>query len=157
MKENVFDVLIYLFENTKESKLYMDPVSMTPKLRQAGFLNSEIDKAFEWLEGLSVYDELGVPHAIADKHSTRIFSGQEQRKLTMECRGYLLMLEQIQIVDEITRELIIDRCMALETGEFSLDHLKWVVLLVIFNQPNLDADMLWIEDIIQAPVPHCLH
>jgi Smg protein len=166
MKENVFEVIMYLFENFAEnsSKLYTDQASITAKLRQAGFLNSEIHKAFEWLESLVSLKEKTLPHATPDKLSIRIFNQQEQKKLSTECRGYLLLLEQIDIINEVTRELVIDRCMALEIDEFGLDHLKWVVLLVLFNQPEQkDRDSsswmknIWMEEIIQEPLPQYLH
>ncbi|NOX42776.1 MAG: DUF494 domain-containing protein [Gammaproteobacteria bacterium] len=163
MKENVFEVIMYLFENfaKNDSEFYTDQASMTVKLRQAGFLNSEIHKAFVWLESLVSLQEKTLPHAIPDKLSIRLFNQQEQKKLGIECRGYLLLLEQIDIINEITRELIIDRCMALEADEFGLDHLKWVVLLVLFNQPDQEDTSSWIKNLwmedIQKPVSQYLH
>lgn len=55
MKENVLDVLMYLFENYfyDEPEDEPDRVSMEENLQQAGFNNGEIEKAFEWLDGLA--------------------------------------------------------------------------------------------------------
>lgn len=126
MKDNMFEVVMYLFGCYAESdsEFSTDQASMTVRLRQADFLNSEIDKAFEWLQGLVSLEEKTLPHAMPNKLSTRVFSQQEQIKLSLECRGYLLLLEQVDIVNEIARKLIIDRCMALETDNFNLDHFK---------------------------------
>ncbi len=161
MKDNMFEVVMYLFESYAESdsEFCTDQASMTVRLRQAGFLNSEIDKAFEWLEGLVSLEEKTLPHAIPNKLSMRVFSQQEQIKLNLECRGYLLLLEQVDIVNEIARELIIDRCMALETDNFNLDHFKWVILLVLFNLDDSSLWMknIWVEDLIQKPAPHAVH
>lgn len=159
MKENIFEVLMYLFENymDTESEIETDQETLTIELRQAGFLHSEISKAFDWLEGLVSLKEKTLPHASPRKNSIRIFNQREQKKLNLESRGYLLMLEQIGIVNEVTRELIIDRCMALETDEFTLDHLKWVVLLVLFNQPDQEGAFTWMEDVILDQTPNTIH
>ncbi|MCW8873857.1 MAG: DUF494 domain-containing protein, partial [Xanthomonadales bacterium] len=55
MKENVLDVLMYLFENYfyDEPDEQPDRESMEENLHEAGFSNGEIDKAFEWLDGLA--------------------------------------------------------------------------------------------------------
>lgn len=159
MKENIFEVIMYLFENYMDdnSELHTDQESLSVELKQAGFLSSEISKAFDWLEGLVSLKEKTLPHAIPNKLSIRVYNQAEQKKLNLECRGYLLRLEQINIIDEVTRELVIDRSMALETGDFTLDHLKWVVLLVLFNQPDQEEAFLWMEDVILDPVHTVLH
>ncbi len=38
-------------------------------------------------------------------------------------------------LDADQRELVLDRAMALDQDELDLDDLKWVVLMVLFNQP----------------------
>ena len=55
MKENVLDVLMYLFENYfyDEPEEQPDRASMEENLHEAGFSNGEIDKAFKWLDGLA--------------------------------------------------------------------------------------------------------
>ena len=159
MKENIFEVLMYLFENymSEDSELYADQESLTVELRQAGFLHSEINKAFEWLEGLISLKEKTLPHANPKKTSIRLYNDKEEMKFNLECRGFLIHLEQLNILDEVTRELVIDRSMALETDDFTLDHLKWVILLVLFNQPDQEEAFMWVEDMILDPVPTTIH
>ena len=55
MKENVLDVLLYLFENYfyDEPEDEPDRASMEENLHEAGFSNGEIGKAFNWLDGLA--------------------------------------------------------------------------------------------------------
>src|SRR3546814_1038347 len=65
---------------------------------------------------------------------TRVYFGPELDKLDVECRGFLLVLEQHGILDPAQRELVLDRAMALDQDELDLDDLKWVVLMVLFNQ-----------------------
>jgi Smg protein len=155
MKENVFDVLMYLFENYMEddSPLYTDPEQLKSQLSDAGFQNSQINKAFSWLEDLAQgHEERDVPVACREQ-AIRIYSSGEIKKLSIECRGFLHYLEQIRVIDAAMRELIIDRIMALESDEIDLDQLKWVVLMVMFNQPGFEAAYTWVESLVLDEFP----
>ena len=55
------------------------------------------------------------------------------------------------------RELVIDRAMALDQDEIELDDLKWVVLMVLFNQPGSEAAFAWMESQIFADDPEPVH
>ena len=50
-------------------------------------------------------------------HSLRHYLPEEAERLGMEGRGLLLYLEQIGILDPATREIVIDRVMALDLKE----------------------------------------
>ncbi len=72
----------------------------------------------------------------SEQQSFRIYSDEECGKLDTECRGFLLFLEQMGVLDHATREMVIDRVMALDSEEVDLEQLKWVILMVLFNQPG---------------------
>ena len=80
--------------------------------------------------------------------SLRIYTDKEREKLDLESRGFLLFLEQMNVLDHSTRELVIDRVMALDNDEIDLDQLKWVILMVLFNQPGHEAAFAWMEDLV---------
>ena len=42
----------------------------------------------------------------------------------------------------------LDRLLALETDEITLEDMKWVVLMVLFNQPGQEANFAWMEDLM---------
>lgn len=157
MKETVFDVLIYLFENFLDTDSEeADPDAMRNELLEAGFSDVEIDKAFDWLGALAdqpPMEEYPAHHV----HSIRIFSAEEQERLDLECQGFLISLENSGILDKISRELVVDRFMALESEEPNLDQLKWVVLMVLFNQPGSEAAYAWMEDLVYENEPASLH
>jgi Smg protein len=73
---------------------------------------------------------------------------EEQRKLETECQGFLLFLEQINVLDAPTREMVLDRVMDLDQSSVSLDDLKWVVLMVLFNVPGRENAYAQMEDLI---------
>jgi Smg protein len=157
MKENVFDVLMYLFENyymDEDSPVRPDRAVVQQELSQAGFPMREIDRAFTWMDGLT--NEQQRP-SLQAKHSIRHFSAAELDRLDTECRGFLLFLEQMGVLNPETRELAIDRAMALETEDFDMDQLKWVILMVLFNQPGAQEAYAWVEDLLFDSSSRSLH
>jgi len=141
MKENVLDVLMFLFENYlyDEPEEAVDRDSLEENLHQAGFTNGEIDKAFNWLDGLA--EQRHQPDLFQKDHQpVRVYVDSELARLDTECRDFLLYLENIGIVDGQRRELILDRVLALDTDEIVLEDMKWVVLMVLFNQPGQEAN-----------------
>ncbi|MEO5574292.1 MAG: DUF494 family protein [Gammaproteobacteria bacterium] len=159
MKENILDVLMYLFENYMDNDVDRNPDQETLKLElvEAGFTQAEINKAFIWLEGLAVLQDNLPSHTLKPGRSIRIFTDQEAEKLGIECRGFLLFLEQVGVLDQANRELVIDRVMALETEEIDLEQLKWVVLMVLFNQPGQEAAFAWVEDLVYDETAATMH
>lgn len=158
MKENILDVLMYLFENymNDEIEFDTDEESLRVELQEAGFQQAEITKAFQWLEGL-VDKQSADDHALLNAASMRIYTPEESDKLDLESRGFLLFLEQTGVLDHNTRELVIDRVMALEADEIDLEQLKWVVLMVLFNQPGREAAFAWMEDLVFEEATGILH
>lgn len=158
MKENVFDVLLYMFENYMydEPEESSDRDSLQVKLLEAGFPHQEIDKAFQWMDDLAAQRPVAEPRR---PHSAplRVFSDRERTKLDSQCQGYLLFLEDSGILTPGNRELVIDRFMALEDEEAELDTLKWVVLMVLFNQPGQEAAFAWMENLVFDDQQESLH
>jgi len=155
MKENIFEVLMYLFENYLEDEIETLPDSdaIRTELIQAGFDQLDVSKAFDWLESLSLHETLKpiVPSAF------RIFSNHEVNKLDLECRNFVMFLEQIGILTPANREIVLDRIMALENEDISLDKLKWIVLMVLLSQQDDEVAFARMEDIIFDTVPEYLH
>ena len=87
----------------------------------------------------------------------RVYHGPELDRLDVECRGFLLFLEQQGVLDADQRELVLDRAMALDQDELDLDDLKWVVLMVLFNQPGAEAAYAWMETQMFADEPEPVH
>ena len=135
----MFDVLMYLFETYVQSDadLMVDQDELAEELGRAGFHQDEIYKALTWLEHLAVlHDEENAGRPVCATGSFRIYSAPEMEKLGVECRGFLLFLEQIGVLSCETREIVIERLMELDNSEIELDDLKWVVLMVLFNVPG---------------------
>jgi Smg protein len=148
----MFDILMYLFENYihSEAEVMVDHDLLTDELTRAGFHQDEIYKALTWLEKLAaLQDSDAYPnfHRVGRK-SVRIYTQQECQLLDIESRGFLMFLEQVNVLDFSTREMVIDRVMELDTEFFSIDDLKWVVLMVLFNVPGKESAYSQMEDLI---------
>jgi Smg protein len=158
MKESVLDVLIYLFDHYVEEEFEITPdqQDLKTQLVQAGFADTQVDKAIDWLEGLATQkDKLDVN--VLRSMSIRVFNDTENEKLDVDCKGFLLFLEQSGVLDADDRELVIDRVMALETDSIELQQLKWVVLMVLFNRPGKEAAFVWMEDIVMDELSAVVH
>ncbi|MEM7277026.1 MAG: DUF494 family protein [Pseudomonadota bacterium] len=149
MKENVLDVLMYLFETytDTEQEQEQDQNELREELVRAGFHDTEIDRALDWLDGLGANSDLLAPNSQTE-HGTRIYSAVELERLDAGCRGYILYLEQIGILPAEQRELVIDRLLALETPDIDVEQVKWVVLMVLFSQPGQEHAYARMEDLV---------
>ncbi|AEO08827.1 Smg protein [Buchnera aphidicola str. Ak (Acyrthosiphon kondoi)] len=136
----MFDILIYLFENYvhSESKNSIDYDSLTNDLSDIGFQKRDIYNALRWLKNLSFYKKNIIPsmNLLSNQISTRIYTQEESLKLNVDCRGFILFLEQLEILTLDTREIIIERIMELDINELNLEDLKWIILIVLFNIPG---------------------
>jgi Smg protein len=158
MDDNMVDVLIYLFEN------YMNGEALPPEdhgeleeeLTRAGFTSSEVAQALTWLDDLARRMEHSDDRP-RDVGSMRIFTVAEATKLDLEARGLLLFLEQNGILDPSSRELVIERALAIEQAAVSVDELKWVVLLVLMNRPGREDAFSQMEELIYGDEPAYLH
>lgn len=150
MKENFLEVLMYLLENEIDEEVLLndDDNLLKMELVKAGFSRSEISKAFEWLEGLVEQQNVISVSNHQGMAAIRVYHPEECEKLDVECRGFLLFLEQIGVLDVTIRELVIDRAMALESDIFDLEQLKWVILMVLFNRPGQEEAFAWMENLV---------
>jgi Smg protein len=155
MKEDIFDVLIYLFENylDGDSDRYPDTDEIANELLEAGFQQPDVSKAFDWLESLAEIETI----TPAISSSFRIFSSQEIAVFDLECRDFLMFLEHSGILSPANREIAIDRAMALQDENITLDRLKWIVLMVLLSQPGDSAAFSRMEDIVYDLIPTSLH
>ena len=158
MKEDVLDVLMYLFETyiETEDEPEADQNTLRIELIKAGFNNNEIDKALDWLDGLAEHNENFIENNDT-ANATRIYNSAEISQLDVSCRGFISYLEQINILTSTQRELLIDRLLALNTQDINVDQIKWVVLMVLFSQPGQEKAYSQMEDLIFDTKSDFLH
>ncbi len=148
IKQTVVDVLMFLFERflDEESDSLDARETVANSLEEMGFQNKEIDEAFNWLEDLALLQG-DANYAPVNNSSIRVFSEEEKAVLNEESIGFLMYLEQASILTPITRELILDRVIALD-HELDTEQLKWIVLIVLHSHPGEENAFAWMESIM---------
>lgn len=134
--EGVLTVLMYLFKNHMQENCILDvgEKKLFLRLEELGFHRTVIDKAFRWLNNLlqGVHEPIQLPA----KDSFRVFSDYECELLDNDCRYFLITLEQQSILNPHTRELVINQAIELASEGIDVRLLKWITLMVLFNQPD---------------------
>jgi len=161
MKEDMLEVLIYLFEN-----YIIDGVSFEPgqdeiaqELVGAGFASGEINKAFVWLEDLldiCQQDQSQYRQKQAS-NSMRFYVEEEVQRLKQEGQTLLTKLVNVGVLDQFSREMVIDRVMALDSNQVNIDHIRWVVLMVLSNQPGVAEIAEWAQVIVNDEMVPVIH
>ena len=112
--------------------------------------------AFDGLHGLARSRRHTSP-AADNSRALRVYTQDEMARLDTDCRGFLLYLEQAGILSPISRELVIDRIMALDHEEIDIETLKWVILMVLLGQPGEEAALASMEDLMFDGTLHSIH
>ena len=141
----MFDILVYLFETYVHAGACPESDQLARKLSAAGFEEEEISEALSWLEGLR--GEISIPDIGSDSDSVRVYADEEMRRLDAECRGFLTFLENAGVLDALTREMIIERAMALSDHRLTRSRLKVIVLMVLWQQEQ-SIDTLILDELL---------
>ena len=151
MKQNVIDVLMYLLEfySDDTSMFDGDRSTIETELLSAGFPGGEVGKAFDWLESLSnLPDQENSLVNTSRPGSTRVFTLQERQRLSPACQGFLHFLAHSNVIDWASLEVVIDRVLDLDLQDIDLEQIKWLVLMVMFNQPGKETTYAWLEELV---------
>jgi Smg protein len=150
----MYDILVYVFENCQQADLAYDRERVAKKLSAAGFEDSDISEALHWLAGVTRTPQGGLERLPVSRHAFRAYAPRETAKLDAQCRGFLLTLEHSGILDVQMREVVIERAMAAAGDSLSIEQLKLVVLMVLWNQQT-PTSRLVAEDLFsqQARLP----
>ena len=148
----MYEVLVYLFENCQQAELADDRERVARKLSAAGFEDADISEALHWLAGVARTPRTTRTPLPDTRTSFRAFAPRELAKLDAQCRGFLITLEQSGILSAETRELVLERSLAASGPSLSLDQLKLIVLMVLWNQQTPTSQLV-AEDLFSAAQP----
>jgi Smg protein len=157
MNGTVLDILIYVFDRYMfdEAPEVPERETLARDLECAGFGEANVERALDWLADLAG-ERLRAPLASGDladgaqrkQGSLRMYSPLELARLSAECRGLLLSLEQVEILSPAQRELVIDRLLALDADDLNLDQVRWIVLMVLSSQPGQEQACARMETLV---------
>jgi Smg protein len=159
MNGTVLDILIYVFDRymLDEAPEVPEREELARDLESAGFGEANVERALDWLADLAGErhrpallraDGTEGDEESAEIPSLRVYTPHELSRLTVDCRGLLLSLEQMGILSAQQREIVIDRLLALDAEDFDLEQVKWVVLMVLSSQPGQEQACARMEDLV---------
>ncbi len=140
----MFDILVYLVENYFHNGQLPDAETITKRLSAAGFEDDDISEALTWLSGFGEPEDTNGNEAFTQSRGFRIYAEEELTNLTVEARGFIIFLQDSDIISAPQRELIIERVLALPETSVDLERIKLIVLMVLWNQQQ-SVDSLVLE------------
>lgn len=152
----MFEVLVYLFENYFEANIRPDQGTLERELSAAGFDQEDIDSAFDWFSTLENMSRESASLTTYEPSGFRIYAEEESSKISAEGRSFLMFMEQAGVILASQRELVIDRALALPDNPVTLEKIKWIVLMSLWNQDKAH-DYLFIADAIFGDEHPTLH
>ena len=140
MTENFLQILLYLFQHhVIEGVLQQkDREGLVAELDSVGFSSLEARYAIEWLDGFSQTENAIDFVSSPSNDGLRAFTRSETLKLDTCVRGFIFFLQQHDLLDELKRELIIERAMALQTHRVNLYDLYYIVNMLLANSKPED-------------------
>ncbi|PIE44941.1 MAG: hypothetical protein CSA45_04750 [Gammaproteobacteria bacterium] len=145
MKYKVLDILVYLFDYlVYEKKTRPSIEEMQEELNEAGFAEKDIDRALVWLIDLNDLQADVMIKAPSSK-AIRVFTEKEKEKLPTATRGFIYQLTKMGVIDTRLREIIIQKLLALDEDIISVNEVKWVTLMAVYNRPGQEANAVWLE------------
>jgi Smg protein len=153
---NVFDVLVYLYENYGALHACPDADSLTKRLTAAGFDDEEISEALAWLSGLEQITQESIAVGPESDLAFRVYAKIEVDRLGTKAIGFLSFLEHAGQLTPTQREIVIERALATNEAPIDLEMLKVIVLMVLWSQ-QADIDALLLEELLDDGGEHSVH
>jgi Smg protein len=152
----MLEVLAYLFEQFYNADGLPDVSQLAKKLSLAGFEGEDIQDALAWLGELKQID--ATPYRALDAQSGALRSLQpmELARFSDEAAQFLFSLDAAKILTAGERELVLDRVWREPEGEVSVERIKLIVLMVIWQKRDALSNLL-IEDLLFGRDGAALH
>ena len=152
----MFEVLVFMFENYFANHAMPGNDVMEQELSAAGFEHYDILGAFGWYEEM----QSGLKNSNIDYSHTyygfRIFSELELKKLSLESISFILFLHQANVINNLERDLIVDRAMALGQQLIMVEEIRWITMIALWSEGR-EKDYLFVEDALFNPRGLTIH
>lgn len=142
----MFEVLVFMFKNYFTNQDMLDNVTMEQELSAAGFEQDDILGAFGWFHEMKSMFTLDYSH---EKTALRIFTQDETKIINTESLGFLIFLQQAKVINDVERDLIVDRAMALDT-KLGIEEMRWITMMALWSQGR-EKDYSFVEDALFNP------
>lgn len=146
----MYDVIRYLFKYHLDRSVINlpDRPSLRQELEEQGFSDPDISHAFNWLtEQLT---PIWRPNANPGDINTRSFSLEEEQYLNAKVRGFILYLEQLSILEPVTRELLIETAIHELELPITLEDVQSLALTLLADIPGNHLLHIWLSSHLHA-------
>lgn len=149
----MIDILVYLFENYHDFSARPKSKTLKRRLSAVGFQDEAIAVALRWLDGLKAAPVVALG---GDSRATRVYLPEEQRKLGVDCLGFIAFLETTEVLTPALRELVIEGAMLLEEHPVPLSTFKIIVLTILWSREQV-LEPLIVEELLDDGDQRLLH
>jgi Smg protein len=134
MQDKVIEIIVYVLSEIKEIK-QLDEINVN-ELTDKGYSDSEINTAFAWIfskldEGKLIFKEEN-----GKTKSHRLFNLTENKIFSVESKGYLLMLRELGLMNDLDIDLVIERVILSGYQKIKLKDLKKFIASFILNSES---------------------
>ncbi len=152
----MFEVLVFIFENYVAQHALPDNEIMTQELAAAGFEETAIVGAVDWFhETKTMFTE--TPAVYSHKQTgMRVLTDAELKKISTESLSFILFLQQANVINDVVRDFMIDRAMALKQEQINIEEMRWITMITLWNKGR-QKDYLFVEDALFNPRGLTLH
>ena len=152
----MFEVLVFMFENYFAHHAMPDSEVLTQELSAAGFAQSDITGAVCWFDEMKSMLNQPAPTYNHRHTGMRMFAPQELKKINTESISFILFLQQANVINDVERDLIIDRAMALKQAHIHIEEMRWITMIALWNAGR-EKDYLFVEDALFNPRGLTIH
>ena len=126
-------ILVFLLGFFKNFEHFPEPEDLKNCLASAGFDGDEIEEAMSWLSQLTASRAIGDVEVIDESCGIRIYSANENKKLSSSIRGFIQFLENEGGLTAQQREIMINQLVSLPDSDINLQSAKLVGLMVLWR------------------------
>jgi Smg protein len=115
------------------------------ELISVGFEADEINDAFSWMESVALTPQPEAASAplMMTQPTYRVFDTQEQQKLTIQARGFLIKVRTMGLLSDEAQEEIIDRALRSAEDPINEQEIKLITILTLLSR----SSSLWLREI----------
>ncbi len=133
MQEKIVEIIVYIIKEMRDNKDLGD-INLSD-LSDYGYTETEISTALSWvIDKISLGENIFLAERKEPRTSYRVFHEAEKMVIEPEAQGYVLLLSELGVINEMEVELIIERVMMSGFHKADLKNIKSIVGSVMFDR-----------------------
>ncbi|MFA5404816.1 MAG: DUF494 family protein [Ignavibacteria bacterium] len=134
IQDKVIEIIVYILSEIKEIE-QLNEIDVN-RLTDKGYSDTEINTAFAWIFSKLDEGELIFKDKNEDIKSHRIFNPIEDKIFTVDSKGYLLLLRELGLLNDLEIDLVIERVHLSGYQKININELKKFIASFILNSDS---------------------